>query len=116
MQDLQSVSYTHLDVYKRQTLDRVKKIMVEPDYQVWKEYAYRENLHPAILSYLELKNSCFYQMETTIDGKQFATPRGWEDLSRLMKVYEKLGKEITCNVVEQYIPVSYTHLDVYKRQ
>ena len=85
------------------TLDRVKKIMVEPDYQVWKEYAYRENLHPAILSYLELKNSCFYQMETTIDGKQFATPRGWEDLSRLMKVYEKLGKEITCNVVEQYI-------------
>lgn len=66
------------------TLDRVKKIMVEPDYQAWREYAYKENMHPAILSYLELRNNCFYRMETTIDGKQFATPRGWEDLSRMM--------------------------------
>ena len=31
------------------TLDRVKKIMVEPDYQAWREYAYKENMHPAIL-------------------------------------------------------------------
>ena len=80
------------------TLDRVKKILVEPDYQTW-----RENMHPAILSYLELRNNCFYQMETTIDGKQFATPRGWEDLSRMMEVYERLGKNITVDLVGQYI-------------
>lgn len=85
------------------TLDRVKKILVEPDYQTWREYAYKENMHPAILSYLELRNSCFYQMETTIDGKQFATPRGWEDLSRMMEVYEHLGKNITEDLVGQYI-------------
>ena len=42
-------------------------------------------------------------METTIDGKQFATPRGWEDLSRIMEVYEKLDKNITVDVVGQYI-------------
>ena len=48
------------------TLDRVKKITVEPDYRVWKEYAFKENIHPAILSYLELRNNCFYQMETTV--------------------------------------------------
>ena len=85
------------------TLDRVKKILVEPDYQTWREYAYKENMHPAILSYLELRNNCFYQMETTIDGKQFATPRGWEDLSRMMEVYERLGKNITADFVGQYI-------------
>ena len=85
------------------TLDRVKKILVEPDYQTWREYAYKENMHPAILSYLELRNNCFYQMETTIDGKQFATPRGWEDLSRMMEVYERLGKNITVDLVGQYI-------------
>ena len=85
------------------TLDRVKKILVEPDYQTWREYAYKENMHPAILSYLELRNNCFYQMETTIDGKQFATPRGWEDLSRMMEVYECLGKNITADLVGQYI-------------
>lgn len=85
------------------TLDRVKKIQVEPDYQAWRKYARRENFHPAILSYLELRNSCFYQMETTIDGVEFATPRGWEDLSRMMEVCEKLGKEITVDLTIQYI-------------
>ena len=85
------------------TLDRVKKIMVEPDYRIWKEYAYKENIHPAILAYLELRSNCFYQMETTIDGRQFATPRGWEDLSRMMEVYERLNKNITKEVVGQYI-------------
>lgn len=85
------------------TLDRVKKILVEPDYQAWRKYACQENFHPAILAYLELRNSCFYQMETTIDGKQFATPRGWEDLSRMMEVCEKIGKEINRNLVIQYI-------------
>lgn len=42
-------------------------------------------------------------METTIDGRQFATPRGWEDLSRMMEVYERLNKNITKEVVGQYI-------------
>ena len=85
------------------TLDRVKKIMVEPDYRIWKEYAYKENIHPAILSYLELRSNCFYKMETTIDGRQFATPRGWEDLSRMLEVYERLNKNITKEVMGQYI-------------
>ena len=32
------------------TLDRVKKIDVEPDFGVWKEYAYKQGIHGAILS------------------------------------------------------------------
>ena len=32
------------------TLDRVKKIQAEPDYQAWRKYACQENFHPAILS------------------------------------------------------------------
>lgn len=38
-----------------------------------------------------------------MDGKRFATPRGWEDLSDLLKVYERLGKEADREVVAQYI-------------
>ncbi|MCI5650078.1 MAG: AAA family ATPase [Fusicatenibacter sp.] len=85
------------------TLDRVKRIEVEPDYQVWKEYALREEIHPAIISYLDTRGQYFYKMETTVDGKRFATPRGWEDLSRLITVYEKLGKQVDREVVVQYI-------------
>ena len=85
------------------TLDRIKKITVEPDFEVWKEYAYRENIHPAILSYLGIKRQNFCQIETTVDGKRFATPRGWEDLSELICVYERLEKKADRDVVGQYI-------------
>lgn len=37
------------------TMDRLKKIPVEPDFSVWKEYAYQKQLHPAILTYLDIK-------------------------------------------------------------
>lgn len=85
------------------TMDRVKKIEVEPEFTVWKEYAYKENVHGAVISYLSTKPAYFYQMEMTVDGMRFATPRGWEDLSKMLQVYEKLGKAVDCEVVEQYI-------------
>lgn len=85
------------------TMDRVKKIEVEPDFEVWKEYAYQQGLHGAVVSYLNTRKQNFYQMETTVDGRNFATPRGWEDLSTLIQVYEKLGKTVDREVVVQYI-------------
>ena len=85
------------------TLDRIKKIDVEENYEVWKEYAYQAEIHPAILSYLELRRDYFYRIETTVDGKMFATARGWEDLSQLLKTYEVLGKKADREVVHQYI-------------
>ena len=85
------------------TLDRMKRMNVEPDYTVWKEYALGKELHTAVLSYLDLKPENFCRIETTVDGKRFATPRGWEDLSDLLKVYERLGKEADREVVAQYI-------------
>ncbi|MCI8418136.1 MAG: AAA family ATPase [Lachnospiraceae bacterium] len=85
------------------TMDRVKKILVEPDFSVWKEYAYGQRVHPAVLSYLNIRPKYFYQMEQTVDGKEFVTPRGWEDLSRILYVYEKLGKRADREVVSQYL-------------
>lgn len=85
------------------TLDRIKKIDVEADYGVWKEYAYQAGIHPSILAYLEIRKEYFYRMETTVDGKAFVTARGWEDLSRFIQVYEELGKEIDREVVHQYL-------------
>ena len=85
------------------TLDRIKMIHVEPDYQVWKEYAEQVQIHPAIRTYLDIKPGNFCRIETTVDGKRFATPRGWEDLSRFLEVYEKLGKTADRDVISQYI-------------
>ncbi len=60
------------------TLDRIKLIDVEADYEVWKEYAYKAGIHPAIMAYLEIRKHHFYRMETTVDGKAFVTARGWK--------------------------------------
>ncbi len=85
------------------TLDRIKMIHVEANYEVWKIYAYEHDVHPAVISYLNARQESFSRIETTVDGKLFATPRGWEDLSRLIEVYEKLGKKVDREVVGQYI-------------
>ena len=85
------------------TMDRVKKIEVEAEFGVWKEYAYQQGLHGAVISYLNARKQNLYQMETTVDGRNFATPRGWEDLSDFIHVYEKLGKAVDREVIGQYI-------------
>lgn len=85
------------------TLDRIRMITVEPDLGVWKEYAKQVNIHPAIRSYLDVRGNHFCQIETTVDGKRFATPRGWEDLSELIGVYETLEKTVDREVVAEYL-------------
>ena len=85
------------------TLDRVKRIDVSEDFAVWKEYAQRKGIHGAVVSYLDIKKENFYRIETTVDGLQFATARGWEDLSELICAYEKLGLRVDRQVVGQYI-------------
>ena len=85
------------------TLDRVKRIDVTEDFAVWKEYAYRAAVHGAILSYLEIRRENFYSIKTNLDGKHFVTARGWEDLSRIITVYEELGKPVTEQLILQYL-------------
>ena len=85
------------------TLDRIRKIDVEENFSVWKEYAYGAGVHPAVISYLDIHKDNFYRMETGIDGRLFATARGWEDLSQFLYVYEKMGKTPDASIVIQYI-------------
>lgn len=89
--------------YDIATLDRIKKIDVEASYDVWKEYAVNNNVHPAILAFLDIKKNCFYSIENTPAGKRFVTARGWEDLSRIMLLYEKKELKIDTSLIEQYI-------------
>ncbi len=85
------------------TWDRLKRIDVEPDYNVWREYAINKGVHPAILTYLDLNKSRFYIIETTPDGKRFVTARGWDDLSTVITLYEKNNIEVTNSLIVQYL-------------
>ena len=70
------------------TWDRLKRIDVEPNFDVWKEYALSKGVHPAVTTFLDIKKDCFYSIESTVDGKRFVTARGWVDLSDMIKLYE----------------------------
>lgn len=85
------------------TLDRVKRIFIEEDYNVWREYAYKADIHGSIMSYLEIKKKNFYNIVSDVEGKRFVTARGWEDLSQVMKVYEELRIPVTKDFVIQYL-------------
>ena len=85
------------------TLDRMKKIEVEPDFEAWKEYAYAVHMHPAVMSFLQTKRNHFYHVETTVSGKSIVTPRGWEDLSKMLLLYEKNGIEADEDLIIQYL-------------
>lgn len=85
------------------TWDRLKRIDVEANYDVWKEYAVTHGTHAAITTYLDIKKDDFYKIETTVDGKTFVTARGWCDLSDMIKLYEEKGFAVNEQLVGQYL-------------
>lgn len=103
------------------TLDRVRRIDIEADFDVWRAYAKSAGVHSAIISYLQLRPQNFYRIENDVDGMQFVTARGWEDLSSLIKVYDKLGVHVDETVMGEYLQHEEVardmaaYLDLYKK-
>lgn len=83
------------------TLDRVRYMKVEPDFPIWKHYAVERGLHPAILSFLELRPERFYVMEPGEKG--FVTGRAWEDLSEILLTMEELELGVEEALFGQYL-------------
>lgn len=85
------------------TLDRLKCLEVEEDFGIWKSYAYQNGIHAAVITFLEINPEWFYSIRTTVDGVQYVTARGWEDLSRAVSIYEKKKFPVDRNLIRQYI-------------
>lgn len=85
------------------TLDRLKRIDVEASYDAWREYALSKGTHPAILTYLDIKKDDLFKIAATVDGRTFVTPRGWSDLSDMMRIYEQKEFPINESLIAQYL-------------
>ena len=85
------------------TLDRLRKIDIEEDFQSFKSYAYQAGVHGAITSYLEIKKDRFYFVKQDIEGKRYVTARSWEDLSKLLQVYEELQYPLEKELCQEYL-------------
>ncbi len=99
------------------TMDRVKRIEVEPDLAAWREYAVANGVHPAVVSFLDMRPDCFYHMETKGRTREFVTARAWSDLSSMMRLYEANELKIDDELIGQYIQDSTIAADfcVYLR-
>ena len=86
------------------TLDRLREMDVQPDYAAWHTYAQEAGLHPAVTTFLEAKKDCFYKVESKPGGgKAFVTARGWEDLAKVIGLYERLGKPVDRELFGQFL-------------
>ena len=85
------------------TLDRLRQIDIEEDFQSFKDYAYQSSIHSAILSYLEIKKDRFYFVRQDIEGKHYVTARSWEDLSEMLYAYEELHYPIDKALCMEYL-------------
>lgn len=85
------------------TLDRIRVIDVEPDTDVWLKYAMSAGIHDAVTYYLQVKPQNLLRMENTPDGPVFVTPRGWEDLSMVLREHERLGLDVGVDLISQYV-------------
>ena len=85
------------------TWDRLKRIDIEPDYTIWKEYALDRGVHPAISTYLDIKSRDFYIVETTVEGKTIVTARAWLNLSDMIRLYEQNGITVDEKMIGQYL-------------
>lgn len=85
------------------TLDRVRKIVIDEDFDAFREYAVANGVHGAVLGYLAIHHEDFYRIRTEAEDRFFVTARGWEDLSRVILVYEKLGLSVDKKLCVQYL-------------
>ena len=85
------------------TLDRVRCIELEPSLAAWQPYAAASGVHPAVLSYLRLHPEHFFLCSASAAAGEFATARGWEELSALLLAYEALGYPCTLAQMQQYL-------------
>lgn len=85
------------------TMDRMKVLEVEADYETWRKYGINRGIHGSILTYLDIKKGDFYVIENTVDGKSYVTARGWEDLSETIYLYEENHYPVDETLIGQYL-------------
>lgn len=85
------------------TLDRLRVLSVEANFESWLDYATNMNVHPLVISFLSLKQNYLFYVNKELTGYEYMTPRGWEDLSYVLTYHEQQGVELKKRHVEQFI-------------
>jgi hypothetical protein len=83
--------------------DRLRKIPIEFDSRDFLDYATEKGFHESILSYLDLHREHIYLFDDKKGEEELVTCRGWENLSHVLKAYEKLERNVNEALIMQFI-------------
>lgn len=84
-------------------LDRIRRISIELDQEVFLDYAISKNYHDNIVQYIKLNPDDMYKVSSKKGEESLVTCRGWENLSHAIKGMESIGKNVDENLVSQFI-------------
>ncbi len=84
-------------------LDRIRRISIELDQEVFLDYAINKNYHDNIVQYIKLNPDDMYKVSSKKGEESLVTCRGWENLSHAIKGMESIGKNINEDLVSQFI-------------
>lgn len=104
-------------------MDRLRVMYVDADYDDFAGYASDSGLHPIVQEYLALNQKDLYHVKRinreTENGKstsklEIVTPRGWENVSWIIKSYEQMGWDIDEETVRGYLKSEKVAYDFYQ--
>ncbi len=97
--------------------DRVRQIEVISDLKSFEKYAEINDIHPLVLDFVKNNPTALYQVSERPENEgswNVVTPRGWENLSWLLKSYEAEHIEADMEDFYGFIKCERTVRDFYK--
>ena len=95
-------------------MDRLRKLEIAFEPEVFVEYGEKIGLHPCIVEYLKSNPGKVYHYEKKDKNFELITCRGWENLSHMLTAYEALEQSFTAEDVKQYLKAEYNANDFYQ--
>lgn len=84
-------------------MDRIRKLEISFEPEVFIKYGEDTMMHPAVLDYLLVHEECVYRYKKEKQKQELVTCRGWENLSHMLNAYEKLGQHVDKDLIFQYL-------------
>lgn len=94
-------------------VDRLRKLEIQFEPNVFIEYAQQIKMHPCIIEYLKLNNEKVYWYQKAEKQLELVTCRGWENLSHMINAQEELELDICTEDVKQYLKSEHIANDFY---
>ena len=82
---------------------------MDVDVEDWRIWAYKKGLDDRVVSYISYKSEHLFTFDVKSDVKNFATPRSWEYVDRVLKstIEQKLLLDTVCGAVGRDVAVSF---------